>query len=244
MRILIVSDIHANLNALNSVLSDAGHFDRIWCLGDIVGYGPDPNGCIETLRQYDLLCVAGNHDWAVLEKLDIDEFNSDARQAALWTRNQLTVNNLEWLDALPEELPAQFGTYTIVHGSPRYPIWEYVLTPAIAFSNFDHFDTPVCFMGHTHVPVVFRHLVSERLIVAEPLVEGQALILGSERVMINPGSVGQPRDGDPRAAYALLDTETATFFPFRVEYDIAATQEQMERAGLPPRLISRLSQGW
>ncbi|MBI4789619.1 MAG: metallophosphoesterase family protein [Chloroflexi bacterium] len=244
MRILIVSDIHANLIALNTVIEAAGSFDRIWCLGDVVGYGPEPNACIETLRAYDLLCIAGNHDWAVLDKLDLEEFNPDARGAALWTRNQLSVNNLDWLHALPERVAPQLDKFTLVHGSPRYPIWEYVLTPAVARLNFDHFDTPVCLMGHTHVPVVYRHAPGARTALAEPLVENAPLTFGPERMMINPGSVGQPRDGDNRAAFAVLDTETATLTPHRVAYDIGATQAKMEQAGLPLRLIARLSYGW
>src|SRR5512142_32090 len=143
MRILLISDIHANLVALNAVIADAGSFERVWCLGDVVGYGPAPNECIETLRRYDLLSLAGNHDWAVLDKLDLEEFNPDARRAALWTRSQLSVDSLEWLRSLPERVPTEFGQYTLVHGSPRYPIWEYVLTPAVARINFDHFDTSV-----------------------------------------------------------------------------------------------------
>ena len=244
MRILILSDIHANLVALNTVIADAGRFDRIWCLGDVVGYGPEPNACIETLRRYDLLSLAGNHDWAVLDKLDLEEFNPDARGAALWTRNQLTVNNLDWLHALPERVPTHLGQFTLVHGSPRYPIWEYVLTPAVARINFDYFDTPVCLMGHTHVPVVYRHQPGARTASAETLGENTPLTFGPERMMINPGSVGQPRDGDNRAAYAVLDTESATLTHYRVAYDIGATQAKMEQAGLPLRLITRLSYGW
>lgn len=244
MRILVVSDIHANLVALNAVIAQAGTFDRVWCLGDVVGYGPSPNECIETLRRYDLLCLAGNHDWAVLDKLDLEEFNPDARRAALWTRNQLSVNSLEWLEALPERVPTQLERFTLTHGSPRYPIWEYVLTPAVARINFEYFDTPICLMGHTHVPVVFRFDADKQTIAAEPLVEGSPLALNPERMMINPGSVGQPRDGDPRAGYSLIDTDAMTLTHRRVEYDIQATQAKMKEAGLSPRLINRLAYGW
>jgi predicted phosphodiesterase len=244
MRILIVSDIHANLIALERVIAHAGPFDRVWCLGDVVGYGPEPNACIEKLRSFDLLCLAGNHDWAVLDKLDLEEFNPDARRAAIWTREQLSVRNLDWLHALPERVPTQLGKFTLIHGSPRYPIWEYVLTPAVARLNFDHFDTPICLVGHTHVPVVYRYFANERRATAEPLIENAPLAIANGRMMINPGSVGQPRDGDPRSAYAMLDTDAQTLTPYRVEYDIAATQKKMEQAQLPPRLIARLSYGW
>ena len=244
MRILIISDIHANLVALETVLKDAGTFDRVWCLGDVVGYGPEPNACIEKLRSFDLVCIAGNHDWVVLDKLDLEEFNPDARRAAIWTRNQLTPTNRDWLHALPERIPTQADQFTLVHGSPRYPIWEYVLTPAVARINFDYFDTTTCLTGHTHVPVIYCYLSNEHIATAEPLPEGVPVTLGSERMMINPGSVGQPRDGDPRTAYAILDTDMLTLTHHRVEYDIDATQAKMEQAKLPARLIARLSYGW
>src|SRR5512146_2038303 len=157
MRILIISDIHANAVALSTVIADVGSFDRLWCLGDIVGYGPEPNECISILSKFDPLCLAGNHDWVVIDKLDAEEFNADARRAALWTREQLTTEHLDWLRALPERVPTQLDKFTLIHGSPRHPIWEYVLTPAVARSSFQSFDTPYCLMGHTHVPVVFRY---------------------------------------------------------------------------------------
>jgi predicted phosphodiesterase len=244
MRILIVSDIHANLVALDAVINNAERFDRVWCLGDVVGYGPEPNACIDRLRHYDLTCLAGNHDWAVLDKLDLEEFNPDARRSAIWTRNQLNPESLSWLHALPERIPVQESKYTLVHGSPRYPIWEYVLTPAVARINFEHFDTPFCLVGHTHVPVLYRYHREEQMATAEPMPEGFPIALGPERMMINPGSVGQPRDGDPRAAYAILDLETNTLTHYRIEYDIVATQAKMEQAKLPTRLIQRLSYGW
>jgi predicted phosphodiesterase len=244
MRILVVSDIHANLVALEAVLARAAPFDRIWCLGDVVGYGPEPNACIERLRGFDLLCLAGNHDWAALGKLDLEEFNPDARRAAIWTRDQLTPANLEWLGALPERVPTQADKFTLVHGSPRYPIWEYVLTPAVAFTNFDYFDTPICLYGHTHVPVVYRYGPNDRTATADPLVENVPFKLNPDRLMINPGSVGQPRDGDPRAAYAVIDLDALMLTHYRLDYDIAATQAKMEQFNLPPRLITRLSYGW
>ncbi len=244
MRILIISDIHSNHVALDTVLKQAGTVDRVWCLGDVVGYGPEPNECIATLSKLDPLCLAGNHDWVVTDRLDSEEFNSDARRAVLWTRERLTVDNLEWLHSLPERVAPQLGKFTLVHGSPRHPIWEYVLTPPVARANFSLFDTPVCLMGHTHVPVIFHLNASRRAVTAEPFLEDTPLTLGTEKVMINPGSVGQPRDGDPRASYALLETETMTMVHHRVDYDIRATQAKMEQAQLPSRLIARLTYGW
>ncbi len=243
MQILILSDIHANHVALQTVISKAGHFDRIWCLGDVVGYGPEPNECIETLRSFDLLCLAGNHDWAVLGKLDLEEFNPDARRAAMWTREQLTPSSLEWLRQLSERVSAEGKQFTLVHGSPRYPIWEYVLTPAVARVNFELFDTPVCLFGHTHIPVVYRY-GPEQNTTAEPLIEAAPLAFGPEKMMINPGSVGQPRDGDPRSAFAVINLERKTLTHYRVDYDIRATQAKMQSAHLPQRLITRLSHGW
>ena len=244
MRILIVSDIHANLVALETVLRNAGEFDRIWCLGDIVGYGPEPDTCVERLRSFDPVCVAGNHDWAAIDKLDLEEFNPDARRAAIWTRDQLGVQNLDWLHSLPERIPTQAEKFTLTHGSPRYPIWEYVLTPAVARINFDFFDTQVCLIGHTHVPVIYRYHRDEHAATAEPLPEDIPVALDVDRLMINPGSVGQPRDGDARAAFALLDLDAMTLTHHRVEYNIVATQLKMGQAKLPKRLITRLSYGW
>lgn len=244
MRILLISDIHSNLVALETVLADAGSFDKIWCLGDLVGYGPQPNECIEHLRKSNALAVAGNHDWAVLGKFDVEDFNPDARLAALWTRNQLSVTSLDWLHALDERLPKQLDTYTLVHGSPRSPVYEYVLTPSTARQNMDYFDTPVCLMGHTHIPVVYRFDEKENKVSQWQLEEKVPLFLGAQRMMVNPGSVGQPRDGDPRSAYAILETDAGTLTHYRVSYDIRATQRKMEQANLPPRLIQRLDFGY
>lgn len=244
MKILVLSDIHANRIALETVLEDAGKFDKIWCLGDVVGYGPEPNECVEILRKLKLVCLAGNHDWAVLDKLDLEDFNPDARHAALWTRDVLSPSNFNWLIDLPERAPTQLDQVTLVHGSPQHPIWEYVATPAVARVNFTYFDTPICFMGHTHVPVVYRYHADHDTVSAEPLSEHEPVALGLGRMMINPGSVGQPRDGDSRASYALFDTDAMKLVHRRVEYDIAATQEKMHKARLPERLIVRLSHGW
>jgi predicted phosphodiesterase len=142
MRYLVFSDIHSNLEAFEAVLDDAGSFDQAWCLGDVVGYGPNPNECVERLRSLPHVCVAGNHDWATLGKLDLRDFNPDAREANLWNRAQLTEDSLAYLEDLPELIVE--GDFTLVHGSPRHPIWEYIIYPSTAEMNFDFFETPYC----------------------------------------------------------------------------------------------------
>jgi predicted phosphodiesterase len=243
MRCLVLSDIHSNLEAFETVLDHAGAVDQVWCLGDVVGYGPDPNGCVELLRNRPHLCIAGNHDWATLGKLDLREFNPDAREANLWNRSQLTPSNLDYLEDLPESLVE--GQFTLSHGSPRHPIWEYILYPSTAEINFAAFETQCCLVGHTHTPVIFQLLEDdgERVKEIQPLTD-RPLHLGPERLILNPGSVGQPRDGDPRASYALLDTEAMTIEYRRVSYPVEKTQAKMMQHGLPSRLVLRLGYGW
>lgn len=240
MRYLIIADIHSNLAALEAVLADAGPVDRIWCLGDVVGYGPCPNECVERLRALPHLCVAGNHDWASIEKLESSDFNPEARQICLWTGRQLSESSRAYLADLPEVLVE--GDFTIVHGSPRHPLWEYILRTATAAVNFDYFDTRYCLVGHTHVPVVFLQRDDGcDFWVPEP---GDEIVLSDARLIINPGGVGQPRDGDERASYMLLDTERGTLAYRRVAYPIEQTQQLMREAGLPERQIARLAYGW
>lgn len=243
MRYAILGDIHSNLTALQAVLQDIdsrGGFDKIWCLGDVVGYGPEPRECIDLLRQYDHLCVAGNHDWAAISKIDTSDFNPDAAQACHWTGQQLTKEDIEFLQNLP--LRHCHDDFTLVHGSPREPIWEYLLSLEVAKDNFAYFETDFCLVGHSHVPLVFKHIGNT--VAYRKLQESADLELGKNRLIINPGGVGQPRDGDPRASYAVYDTEARTIYHYRVEYDIAATQRKMSQHKLPPRLISRLSLGF
>ncbi len=243
MRYAILGDIHSNLEAFETVLRDAdgkGGFDSIWCLGDVVGYGPDPNECIERLRQFEHVCVAGNHDWAAIGEMDTADFNPVAAQACQWTAQQLTAENIDYLQNLPLSICQK--DFTLVHGSPREPIWEYLLSIEGAQDNFNHFETTYCLVGHSHVPLIFELVDSK--VVYEMFPEGARLKLGERRMIINPGGVGQPRDGDPRASYALYDTEARTIYHHRVEYDIQATQKRMEEQGLPMPLIMRLSVGW
>ena len=245
MRYLIVSDIHANIHAFDAVLGHAGDFDKIWCLGDVVGYGPYPNECIQKLQEFPHVCVAGNHDWAALDRLDLSDFNTDARASTLWTQQQLTTDSIAYLESLLEK-HVEDGI-TFAHGSPREPVWEYIMFPAIAKVQFAHFATDVCFVGHTHAPIIFSYFNPEdgpEGCEASVLPLESKLVIGAERQIINPGSVGQPRDGDARAAYALLDTKTKELQHFRVEYPIQEVQESMRERALPSRLIARLSYGW
>ncbi len=244
MRYLIISDIHSNLAAFEAVLADAGPFDRIWCLGDVVGYGPDPNECVERLQDLPHVCVVGNHDWAALGKMDTEDFNPDAKRACLWTRKQLSPSNLGYLGTLPEHLVEE--GFTLVHGSPRHPIWEYVLSPSVAEASFEHFDSRFCLVGHTHVPIIYRHHPENPNRACDAMIPSlnAPLVLGEERLIINPGSVGQPRDGDPRASYAIFDSDEFTLEYRRIPYPIEVTQARMVEKGLPVRLIMRLTYGW
>jgi diadenosine tetraphosphatase ApaH/serine/threonine PP2A family protein phosphatase len=242
MRVAVVADIHANLTAFRTVRAAWGDVDEVWCLGDVVGYGPDPNECVEELRGLNHVCVPGNHDWAALGKIDVSDFNPAARAAAEWTTNQLTPETIGYLDALYQ--PLERGQFTIVHGSPRQPIWEYLLDAGSARANFDDFGTPYCLIGHSHVPLMFAMGPDGRVAGQQLAPEGAFPLRGSRRIL-NPGSVGQPRDGDPRAAFAILqiDGEEVTFDLHRVEYDVAAVQARMRTAGLPEPLAQRLSFG-
>jgi diadenosine tetraphosphatase ApaH/serine/threonine PP2A family protein phosphatase len=215
-------------------------FDIVWCLGDVVGYGPDPNECIDLLRTMPHICLAGNHDWAVLGKLDLETFNENANSAIVWTREQLKPENLRYLHARPERVDQ--GEYVLVHASPRKPIWEYVLDVPVAEENFFYLNQPFCLVGHTHVPLIFTKDVRS-IRASHPEHNLPVLLKRSNQYIINAGSVGQPRDGDPRAAYALLDTQATTWTPYRVPYDINSVQSRMRAAGLPDKLIARIEYG-
>lgn len=239
----ILADIHANLSAFQAVLKDMeshGKIEEIWCLGDIVGYGPDPHECIELLRQHKHVCVAGNHDWAAIGRIDTAYFNPDAASACKWTAGQLTAEDKSYLENLP--LTIQKENFTLTHGSPREPIWEYVLSLTIASDNFSLFPTNYCLVGHSHVPMVFRQNEGGKCSY-NALKQGVGLILGKDRMIINPGGVGQPRDSDPRASYAIYESEGKTIRLYRVEYDVQLTQYRMTQHRLPGHLITRLSYG-
>lgn len=240
MRILVISDIHANLTALEAVLASAGEVDAVWCLGDVVGYGPDPNECIERLATVpNLVCLQGNHDAAAIGQLPLESFNSEARTSVEWLRDVLTPESLTFLQGL-QPMRVEHGV-TLAHASPRQPVLEYLLDSYSALENFDYFETPFCFVGHTHVPVLFiKHGVGINLQIPDT----NALLELHDRCIANPGSVGQPRDRDPRAAYAIFDPQVATWHYNRIEYDIPQVQARMIAAGLPEHHISRLSGGW
>lgn len=241
MRYLVLTDIHGNLAALQSVLASAPAFDGIWCLGDLVGYGPNPNEVIERLQEFPLVSVLGNHDWGVLGRVDPHIFNPDARHAMLWARGELEAENRRFLTSLPAGIEVE--GYALVHASLREPIWEYLLDAESARKNFAFHDFQTAFVGHTHIPLIFELVESSKDVRVLQPDWHEPLQLDGRRLIINPGSVGQPRDGDPRAAYGMLDTEARTFSFHRVAYAIEITQERMRARGLPERLIDRLELG-
>jgi len=228
------------------VLADARRreCDRIVCLGDFVGYGPNPNECVDLLTPLlEGRSVAGNHDWAAVGKLDITFFNPYAQEAILWTQKALRPAVQQYLAALPSEwLHDGPRAFLAVHASPRDPIEEYVLDAQTAGESFRERAFALCFVGHTHVPAMF--VAAGNAVEARPFpVEEEVRLDPAFRYLINVGSVGQPRDGDPRAAYAVLDGEAATVQLVRLEYAFERTQEKMLREGLPPVLAERLSVG-
>ena len=240
MRILVISDIHANLSALETVISIAGNVDAVWCLGDIVGYGPDPNKCISIVRNLpNLTCIKGNHDAAVLGELDQHAFNHEASLAITWTKHALTADSKEFLLGLPERIVN--GKVTLVHGSPRNPVWEYIMDYMTAMRMFQFFDTQLCMIGHTHVPTYWEEISNSSKTTV--MLNFQKITI-SGRAILNPGSVGQPRDHDPRASFAFFDPESSTWELRRVEYDIHSVQERIKKAGLPLRHALRLNEGW
>ena len=243
MRALIVSDIHSNLEAFQAVIAHAdahAGFHEIWSLGDLVGYGPDPAPCIDLLRRYPHQAVIGNHDLAVIGNIPLDAFNPYAAAANRWNASRITQDQADYLAQLP--LTLELDEFTLVHGSPRDPVWEYVVTVQAAVASFTHFDTYWCALGHSHMPFVCCPTTDGGAAFLQ-FPEDKPLALSSDRLIINPGSVGQPRDGDPRASYAIYDADASTITHHRAEYDIAATQRKMTRHALPQYLIDRLALG-
>ncbi|MFC1935931.1 metallophosphoesterase family protein [Chloroflexota bacterium] len=241
MNILVIGDIHGNVEAFQAVLDHAGSqgFQQVWCLGDIVGYGPDPGACLDLLSGYSPLTVAGNHDLAAVGLLAMETFNYYAAEACRWTARNLSKSQKAYLQELP--LVQTQETFTLVHGSLRDPVWEYLVHEEAAVANFQLLSTLCCLVAHSHIPFVCRE--NDQRTLFECLPEGVVVPLNRSRVVINPGSVGQPRDGDPRAAYILYDVDAGTIVLHRVSYDIPATQEKMARTGLPTPLIVRLAMG-
>jgi len=237
--VAVLSDIHANLVALEAVLSAMPSVDEIWQLGDVVGYGPEPDAVVTRLRELGALGVRGNHDAAALGGPEIDSFNVDARNAMLWTKALIDDATKAWLGALPEHLERE--GFTLVHGSPRDPIWEYVTSTPVARAGMAAMTTQGGLHGHTHLPIAY---VEEdgRLETMSPG-SGSKITFDGRRVLLNPGSVGQPRDGIPTASWMLLDTGAGSATWRRTSYDVAAVQAAMTAAGLPERLVARLAYG-
>ena len=239
MRIAVVSDIHGNLEALDAVLGRIGSVDALWHLGDVVGYGPEPDGVVDRLEALGAVGVRGNHDAAASGGTEIEWFNPEARAAMEWTRGVIAESTRAWLAGLP--LRRVESGFTLVHGSPRDPMWEYVTSAALARAGLSAISTEHGLHGHTHVPVAFTE-VDGRMRTLVPRA-GNTVRLGEGRMLLNPGSVGQPRDGDPRASYLVIDLETATATWGRTVYDIEAVRTKMRAAGLPARLADRLRVG-
>jgi diadenosine tetraphosphatase ApaH/serine/threonine PP2A family protein phosphatase len=241
MRFAVVSDIHSNLHALDAVLADirAEAPDEIVCLGDVVGYGPHPNECVDAIREHAALSLCGNHDLAVLGAIDIAEFSGDAGIAARWTRSVLREPQAEWLRGL--EPTSERDGAQLFHGSPRDPVWDYVLSADTARTSILATTAPLVLVGHSHVALALAWDGEE--IAGGLAAAGTEIELGDRRWLLNPGSVGQPRDGDPHAAWLLID-ETAGRASFRrVAYPIEQTQVAMRTRGLPETLAARLAHG-
>lgn len=247
MRYFILSDIHANLEALEKTLAIAqGHYDSAVCLGDLVGYGPDPNAVIDRVRELTSVIIRGNHDKACAGITDAEDFNPLARTATEWTRGELTPEHMEFLRGLPEG-PVLLDGFQIVHGSPLDED-EYIFGPATALPALRTLTSQTVFFGHTHWQGGFMlspkgRFQSLRLPLKQ---DGDSVVLPLEdggRYLINPGSVGQPRDGDWRAAFAIFDEETHQVDYYRTSYDLSATQAKMRTARLPEPLIQRLALG-
>lgn len=243
MRVLVVSDIHANYEALEAVLKDAGAVDETWCLGDIVGYGPDPNLCVDLIRERpNLTCILGNHDMGMLDRMPMLAFNGDARRSLEYQSKVISADSMAFLRAQPEGVQVR-GDVTMAHGSPRDPTWEYVLNTLAARLNFDHFDTPFCFVGHTHLQCLFQMDEEKNRITMDVPAPGEVAPM-TPRAIYNPGSVGQPRDRDPRSAYAIYDPEARTWEPRRAAYDIPKVQARIRELGLPEKHAVRIAEGW
>jgi diadenosine tetraphosphatase ApaH/serine/threonine PP2A family protein phosphatase len=240
MRVAVISDVHANEQALDAVLQeiDAWRPDAVWCLGDVVGYGPSPNRCCEVVSERADICLVGNHDLVALGTLDVGDFNEEAAAAALWTRGELDDRSRSFLSGLEPKAVAEGAE--LFHASARDPVWEYVLSAEAAYFSLLATEAPLVLVGHSHVALVIG-LDDDEL-------HGGLAPVGTElqldgRWLLNPGSVGQPRDGDPRAAWLELDTGERRARFHRVDYPISETQAKIREAGLPEELANRLAHG-
>jgi diadenosine tetraphosphatase ApaH/serine/threonine PP2A family protein phosphatase len=239
VRVAVLSDIHANLVALDAVLGAVGTIDAIWQLGDVVGYGPDPDGVVERLAAIRAIGVAGNHDLAALGGSEIDSFNPDAKAAMEWTRGRIGAPATAWLGTLPTSRTE--AGLTLVHGSPRDPVWEYITSVPVARANLAVLETTIGLHGHTHLPMAWAD--QDGRIDAIAPGPGSSFRLDGRPALLNPGSVGQPRDGDPTASWLEIDTDAGLATWRRVAYDIEAVRSAMIDSGLPGRLADRLRLG-
>jgi diadenosine tetraphosphatase ApaH/serine/threonine PP2A family protein phosphatase len=241
MKLGILADIHSNLEALNAALSALKGVSGYICPGDIVGYGPNPNECVEIVRSLNCKTVVGNHDLASIGKLDTSSFNSEARDAVNWTSRILTAGNRRFLESLPEHL--ECDTFEIVHGSLSSHLEEYITNIENGASTIELMKKDICFVGHLHIPLVIVKGKDGKYD-GWQLVDGDVIEASKfDKVIINVGGVGQPRDMDPRASFGIFDTEARTVEIRKVEYDISAVQEKMRKADLPDFLIERLKYG-
>ena len=241
-RIALISDIHGNLPALEAVLAavEEQRADAIWCLGDLVGYGAQPNECVDLTAGAVEICLIGNHDLVVIDRLDISDFSANAAVAAEWTREQLTPEARQYLEKLePKDEGHAIGLF---HGSPRDPVWEYVLSSMAADDCIDTMDARVGAVGHSHVALAFWRK-GEAPTAGAQSEEGASLDISEDRWLVNPGSVGQPRDGDPRASWLMLDLGSCEATWHRTEYDIDQASDAIRAAGLPKQLAERLYYG-
>lgn len=236
----VISDVHSNLEALESVLKDIKKrkVDEIIFLGDAVGYGPNPNECLELLKKRCKIMMAGNHDWGAVGQTNIDYFNEYAKAAIIWTREVLTEKNQGFIKALPIIKNMKKENILLVHSTPKEPsAWHYLLTLWDAEMNFHYFEQRICLVGHSHQPFIIERLPSGEMVTHR----AEAVLGENERYIINVGSVGQPRDGDSRACYALIRGNKVEIV--RVKYNIEETQRKMRENDLPLSLIERLSSG-
>lgn len=242
MHVAVISDIHGNRHALDAVLADVDDrgCEEIWCLGDIVGYGADPNGCCATVQRFASVCLAGNHDLVAIGALSADKFTPDAAAAAAWTERELTAENRSWLTSLRPEGTVQ--GFALAHGSPLHPVWEYLLTVEQAERSLDAFDEQVALIGHSHVALSFSRDGTQP-VVRRPRAHGDEVLIGARRWILNPGSVGQPRDEDPRASWLELDPIEGRAVWHRVKYDVEGAATAITEAGLPVSLADRLRHG-
>jgi diadenosine tetraphosphatase ApaH/serine/threonine PP2A family protein phosphatase len=240
-RVAVISDIHANWHALEAVLEavERAEPDELWCLGDLVGYGPRPNPCCASVERRAALCLSGNHDLGVLGELDLSDFTEDAVAAACWTRGVLAEGSRAYLEAL-EPAARQEGV-ELFHASPRDPVWDYVLSAEAAADAFDLTEAPLVLVGHSHVPLAIVR--TDVRLDGGLAADGTESDLSEGRWLLNPGSVGQPRDGDARAAWLLLDLEERRASFLRVEYPVEKTQAEIRERGLPAALAERLAHG-